>query len=119
MSVRLYCVTPESARLRRLLTAGVPPRRYNRAVEARRLSLDTSPEIERLQIEAWRRMSPVQKAAIVSGLTQAVFDLAHAGVRQRHPGATLREQFLRVAVITLGPDLARKAYPEVVRLDPP
>jgi hypothetical protein len=36
------------------------------------LSLDTSPEIERRQIERWRQMSPAQKAAIVSGLTQAV-----------------------------------------------
>jgi len=33
------------------------------------LSLDTSSEIERLQIERWRQMSAAQKAAIVSGLT--------------------------------------------------
>ena len=47
----------------------------------RPLALDTSPEIERLQIEGWRRMSLEQKAAIVSGLTQAAFELAFAGVR--------------------------------------
>jgi hypothetical protein len=33
------------------------------------LSLDRSPEIERLQVERWRRMSPAEKAALVSGLT--------------------------------------------------
>jgi hypothetical protein len=77
------------------------------------LSLDTSPEIERRQIERWRHMSAEQKAAIVSGLTQAVYDLARAGIRLRHPDASPREQFLRLALITLGPDLARRAYPEI------
>jgi hypothetical protein len=48
------------------------------------LSADTSPEIERLQIE-------------------------------RSP----REVFLRLAIVTLGEDLARKAYPEIAALDPP
>ena len=78
------------------------------------LSLDTAPEVERLQIERWRQMSAAEKAAIVSGLTQAVFELALAGVRLRHPDASPREQFLRLALITLGPDLAQRAYPEIV-----
>jgi hypothetical protein len=77
------------------------------------LSLDTSPEIERMQIDRWRQMSPAEKAAIVSGLTQAVYDLALAGTRLRYPGAPPREQFLRLALVTLGPDLARRAYPEI------
>lgn len=81
------------------------------------LSLDTPPEIERLQIERWRQMSPAQKAAIVSGLTQAVYDLALAGIRMRHPDASAREQFLRLALITLGSDLARRAYPEIAATD--
>jgi hypothetical protein len=77
------------------------------------LSLDTSPEIERLQIDRWRQMSPAQKAAIASGLTRAVYDLALAGVRLRHPQAPAREHFLRLALITLGSDLASRAYPEI------
>jgi hypothetical protein len=81
------------------------------------LNLDTSPETERLQVERWRQMSPAEKAAIVSGLTQAVHDLALAGIRLRHPGASPREQFLRLALITLGPDLARRAYPELAATD--
>jgi hypothetical protein len=76
------------------------------------LSLDTSPDIERRQIESWRRMSPAQKAALVTGLTRAAWEMTSAGVRQRHPGATPREQFLRVAIIVLGPDLACLAYPD-------
>ena len=76
------------------------------------LSLDTSQDIERRQIESWRRMSPAQKAALVTGLTRAAWEMTAAGVRQRHPTATPREQFLRVAVIVLGPELARLAYPD-------
>ena len=64
-------------------------------------------------------MSPVDKAATVSGLTQAVYELALAGVRHRHPDASPRAQFLRLAIVTLGPELARKAYPEIGALDPP
>ena len=83
------------------------------------LSFDTSLEIERLQIERWRLMSPAEKAAVVSGLTQAVYDLALAGVRQRYPQASPREQLRQLALITLGPDLARRAYPEIAATDVP
>jgi hypothetical protein len=82
------------------------------------LSEDTPLDVERLQVEGWRRMSPAQKAAVVSGLTQAAYDVALAGVRHRYPGASPREHFLRLAIITLGSDLAMKAYPEIATLDP-
>lgn len=62
-------------------------------------------------------MTPADKAALVSGLTQAAFDLARAGVRHRYPDATAREQFLRLAIVTLGEDLARRAYPDIAALD--
>lgn len=80
------------------------------------LSLDTSPEIERRQVESWRQMSAAQKAAVVTGLTRAAYAMTFAGVRRRHPDALPREQFLRVAVIVLGPDLARRAYPDAAEL---
>jgi hypothetical protein len=80
-------------------------------------SADTSSEIERLQIEQWRQMSAAQKGAVVTGLTQAVYDMASAGVRHRHPTASPHEQFLRLAIVTLGLDLARKAYPDIATLD--
>ena len=83
------------------------------------LSPDTSQDVERIQIEGWRRMAPAQKAALVSGLTEAVFEVARAGIRARHPHASPREQRLRLAIITLGPDLARRAFPEVDDLDAP
>jgi hypothetical protein len=91
--------------------------RYNPVMSPVPLSLDTPPDIEHRQIEAWRRMSPAEKAAIVSGLTRAAYDLARAGVRARHPEAAPREHFLRLAIVTLGRDLARRAYPEIDAMD--
>ncbi len=81
-----------------------------------RLAADTDAEIERLQVSGWRAMTPAQKAATVSGLTEAMFEMARAGVRYRFPDATPREQFLRLAVQTLGRDLATRAYPEATTL---
>lgn len=92
-------------------------RHYNALV--RPLNADTSPEIERQQVEAWRTMTPANKAAMISGLTQAVFALALAGVKQRFPDASPREHFLRLAIITHGRELATKAYPEIAALDLP
>jgi hypothetical protein len=93
------------------------PDHYNLRVRAQFTSLDTAPEIERLQVERWRQMSAADKAAIVSGLTHAVYELALAGIRHRHPQASTREQFLRLAIVTLGSDLACKVYPEIVTTD--
>jgi hypothetical protein len=42
------------------------------------LALDTPPDVERLQVERWRQMSPAAKAEIVTGLTQAAHDLARS-----------------------------------------
>ena len=83
------------------------------------LTSDTSPEIEARQVRAWRAMSPAQKAQLISTLSRAARELALAGVRQRHPDASPREQFLRLAVVTLGPELARDAYPDLALLDQP
>jgi hypothetical protein len=81
------------------------------------LALDTSPEVEQRQIAGWRRMSAAEKGALVTGLTRAAQEMARAGVRARYPAASPREEFLRLAIVTLGYELASKAYPELVDLD--
>ena len=81
------------------------------------LNLDTSPDVERRQVDAWRRMQSAEKAALITGLTRAVHQLAAAGVRQRYPDASPREQFLRLAIVLHGRALARLAYPEIDLLD--
>ena len=80
------------------------------------LSADSSPAVERLQIDAWRRMSPVHKARTVDGLTRTAQVLALAGIRQRHPGASERECFLRLSVLKLGSEATRRLYPDAAAL---
>lgn len=81
------------------------------------LARDTDADIERRQIDAWRQMSPAQKLRLVAQLSATVRRLALAGVRQRHPAASAREQFLRLAQVTLGDELALRAYPDIAALE--
>ena len=80
------------------------------------LSRDTTADAERVQIDAWRRMSPLQKAEIVSQATRDALTFALSGIRQRHPGASERECFLRLAELTLGPALVRAVYPDAAQM---
>ena len=64
-------------------------------------------------------MSYADKARVTSGLTRAVRALAFAGIRQRHPGASERECLLRYAILTLGTELACRAYPDARALVEP
>ena len=80
------------------------------------LSRDSSPDVERMQIDLWRRMSALDKARAVDGLSRATQELALAGIRLRHPHASEQECRLRLAVLKLGPQLAARVYPEVAAL---
>jgi hypothetical protein len=83
---------------------------------SRPLAADTSPEIEARQVDGWRRMTAAQKAALVTSATRAADQMAMAGIRARFPNASAREQFLRLAILKFGDDLARQAYPEIDEL---
>ena len=61
-------------------------------------------------------MSAAQKAALVTSATRAANSMALAGIRDRFPHASPREQFLRLAILKFGSELARKAYPEIDEL---
>ena len=80
------------------------------------LSFDTALDAERMQVELWRRMSPVEKAGIVSAISRTVKELSLIGIRIRHPGASDQECLLRLAVLTLGRELACRIYPETAAL---
>jgi len=84
----------------------------------RPLAADTPIEIEDRQIEGWRGMTAAQKAGLISSMCRASREMALAGIRHRYPDASPREQFLRLAMLTLGHDLARQAYPEINDLEP-
>jgi len=80
------------------------------------LAADTTADIEHRQVDAWRRLTPLERLRLVSDATRAVVNLSLAGIRGRHPDASERECFLRLAAILLGVDTARRVYPEAARL---
>jgi len=78
------------------------------------LASDTSPDAERRQIEVWRRLSTLERARIIDGASRTVRSLALAGVRARHPGASDAMLVARYAELTLGAELARRVYPDLL-----
>jgi hypothetical protein len=79
------------------------------------LASDTAAHAEALQVRAWRNMTPAQIARLVDDLSSATRALALAGLRERHPDATEPELVARLAAITLGPELAHRIYPTLMR----
>jgi hypothetical protein len=73
------------------------------------LSPDTSPEIERLQIEGMRRLPTWRKMAMVSSMNRMVRSLAMAGLRERHPDDSPAQLRHRLADLLLGTELAAQA----------
>jgi len=57
---------------------------------------DTHPEAERRMLEFWRRATPAQKLARMSGMGHTVNELARADLRRRYPTATPHEIELRL-----------------------
>lgn len=83
-----------------------------------RLSTDTPADVEERQIAAWRAMSAGQKLELALQMSATVRRLAVAGIALRYPHASTRDRFLRLAQITLGDELARRAYPDLEHLGP-
>lgn len=80
------------------------------------LAADTTADIEQRQVEAWRRLSSVERFRLVSDATRAVMALSLAGIRRRYPQASDRECFLRLAAIRLGVDATLQVYPDAAHL---
>jgi hypothetical protein len=75
---------------------------------------DTSPEAWEVFLDIQRRMSPGEKLARALELSEVVRRFAEAGLRQRYPSADDHEILLRYAKMTLGEELFRKAYGNVL-----
>lgn len=60
---------------------------------------DTSPEIEAMQIEGYRRMTGEQRIARVLDMNRTVDALAAAGIRERHGEISDRELRIRIAAL--------------------
>ena len=71
---------------------------------------DTDFEVERLMIEAYRRMPPWEKARRVGEMVHTLEVLALAGIANRHPEATERERRLRLAALRLDRETMVRAF---------
>ena len=71
---------------------------------------DTSPEIERIIIEGYRKMPVWEKLRQVLELNQLVQQLALNDIRRRYPDADERELRLRLASRWIEPELMRRAF---------
>ena len=74
------------------------------------LSSDTSPEVERIMIEGYRKMSAWKKLKQVGEISQLVRQLAMNDIHRRYPMADDREMKLRLASRWLEPELMKKAF---------
>ncbi len=73
-------------------------------------SIDTSVDVDRRMMAAWRALPPWRKAERICELGETAERFALAGLRRRHPNASPRELALRLAARRLGPDLVRRAF---------
>lgn len=71
---------------------------------------DTSPDVERIQIEHLRRMPTWRKLELMAQMSETVRALALAGLRQRHPDDSEAQRRRRLADLLLGEALAARAY---------
>jgi hypothetical protein len=74
---------------------------------------DTAPQAAAVQLEAYRRMAPVERLRIAFEMSDSVRRLSAAGVRSRHHDYSEEQVRLAVIRLSLGEDLFRKAYPGV------
>ncbi|MGE0882354.1 MAG: hypothetical protein AB7P14_02310 [Blastocatellales bacterium] len=74
------------------------------------MALDTPPEIERMLIEGYRKMSAAQKLQIMQDLNRTAQLLALSEIRRLHPNASARELQLRLASRWIERSLMKKAF---------
>jgi hypothetical protein len=74
--------------------------------------LDTTPEAERVQLEAFRRMGPEKRLQADIALSPMGRELLAEGVRRGHPEYDERQVKLATIRLTLPEDLFSAAYPD-------
>jgi len=73
-------------------------------------SPDTHPEIERIIVEAARKMTFAERFQKVEQLIWAAEQLALADIKDRYPNATEHETRMRLGSRRIPADLMRKAF---------
>jgi hypothetical protein len=72
--------------------------------------LDTSPQARRRYFELLRKMTPEQRAKVMSAATRRMRRMVEAGVRLQHPTADDDEVRVRVVIRLYGEEAARRIY---------
>ena len=80
--------------------------------------LDTSPEADALQIEAYRRTGPAGRIDLIFRLNELMRATTKAGIRSRHPEYDDMQVHLAYARLALGDDLVREVWPDHPRVAP-
>lgn len=75
-----------------------------------RVMQDTSPAVEQVMLELWRKATPARKFNLVFDTTRALQEFVLAGLKARHPGDSSNVLRRRFADAWLGPELARRVY---------
>ncbi len=74
-------------------------------------SADTPLDVEERWIERYRQMTEQERLAIALDLSEAVRQLALAGIRERYgPNLSEREERLRLAALTIDRETMIKAF---------
>ena len=74
------------------------------------LAVDTSPDVEQIEIELLRQMPAWRKIQLMAAMNQMVRTLALRGLRRRYPLASEAELRRHLADQQLGPELAQRVY---------
>jgi len=76
--------------------------------------MDTSPEMWKVFVDLYRKMPVSEKLRKTFEWSASIRNLSEVGMRRRYPNADDREIFLRMARMTLGDELFRKVYGDVL-----
>ncbi len=69
---------------------------------------DTHPKAQAVLIEGYRRMTPAARLRLALEMSQAVIELAEAGIRQRYPEIGPEELRKRLGALMVGRELSIK-----------
>ena len=75
--------------------------------------LDTSPSARRFYHEHLRALTPAERLRIAAGLSMSVRRMAEAGIRQRHPDASMHEIEVRLAVRLYGREIVAQVFQDI------
>ena len=72
------------------------------------LSMDTHPEVEKMQIQLLSQAGPARRFALARSLSQSTIEMSRRALEKRYPHLTPREISLKFVTLCYGEDLARR-----------